>query len=275
MNDFKQHCIELRKQDHTLNEIARITRRPKSSVHFHIQHLGLSRTKRLAIAESNRTRARTLALRRRGLSEKKFIPFSKWNSRLVELVAHFLFDGEIKRGGCFYHNRNLALIQKVEDLMRELYRFEPKRYYNPITGVSRICYFNVALGAFFKDKSLELLRTIGRLSVEEKRAFLKSFFDDEGCMDFRPNLHLRRIRGYQKRVEILEIVRTLLRSFDIEARIQKPNEIVIVGRDNLLKFKKDIDFSAGVRINGQRSNSLWKRGLEKRTLLQKALASYM
>ncbi|OGG72878.1 hypothetical protein A3A38_01555 [Candidatus Kaiserbacteria bacterium RIFCSPLOWO2_01_FULL_53_17] len=66
----------------------------------------------------------------------------------------------------------------------------------------------------------------------------------------------------------------MLSDFNIESRIQLPNEIVSVGKENLLKFEKEIGFSPGVRINGKRSNSIWKQSLEKREILRRAIASY-
>ena len=215
-----------------------------------------------------------MALERRGLSARKFTKFDGWNESTVSLVAHFLFDGEIKHGHCTYHNRNHALLDLVEAQMKDIYDFEPKRYYNRITGVSRISYFNVAFSAFIKQKAEELLRDVFTFPKELKRAFLRSFFDDEGCIDFRPSKKTRRIRGYQKNIRILEVVQELLHHFDIDAFIQLPNEVVMAYKENLSKFEKEIGFSPGVRINGNRSNSIWKKSLEKREILRRAIASY-
>ena len=274
MNAFKRQCIELRKRDYTLLEIVKITGRPKTSVHFHIRGLPLSAEKRRKIGEANAARARAIAFRRRRLSAKKISRFHIWNGAAVSLVAHLLFDGEIKYGACVYSNRNIALIGRVENFMKTIYPVEPKRYTNGLTGVFRISYYNVSLVEYIKEKSVQLLQNIHSMSRECKREFLRSFFDDEGCIDYKLEINQRRIRGYQKKVEILSIVEGLLHDFDIESHIQLPNEIVMVGKGNLLKFQREINFSPGVRINGKRSNSIWKRPLEKRLLLRKAIASY-
>lgn len=113
-----------------------------------------------------------------------------------------------------------------------------------------------------------------RAPREHKRAFLKAFFDDEGCMDFRPAHNHRIIRGYQKDIDTLRVVQVLLTDLGIPARVKAPNEVVIVGKSSLTKFQKEIGFSPGVRINGKRSNSIWKRSLEKREILHRAIASY-
>ena len=255
-------------------EIVRITGRPKTSVHFHIRNIPLSDAKLRLISESNAIRAREIAHKRRGLSTRNFRKFTRWNADTISLVAHFLFDGEINHSGCIYNNRNQALIQHVENCMENIYNLEPKRYKNYMTGVFRISYFNVSLAAYIKEKSVELLGTVTRFSKDMKREFLKSFFDDEGCMDFRAKRNLRQIRGYQKRVSVLYLIQDLLRDFDIDSRIVLPNEIVVTGKANLLKFQKEINFSCGVRINGNRPNSIWKQSLEKRVLLERAINSF-
>jgi len=274
MNAFKQQCIELRRQDYTLPEIVKITGRPKTSVHFHIQGLPLSDQKQQDIRAANASRARQMARKRRGVSARLFKRFISWNKDLVCLVSHLVFDGEIRHEGCIYNNRNMALLDRVEDCMKTIYSLEPKRYINTFTGVSRISYFNVSLGAYIKEKSTELLGGIKTLPKELKREFLRSFFDDEGCIDYRPDRNHRRIRGYQKNVDILLLIQELLTDFGINSSIKRPNEIVIVGKDNLMKFQREINFSRGVRINGKRPNSIWKQSLEKRLILRKAIASY-
>lgn len=274
MNAFKQQCIELRRQDHTLPEIVKITGRPKTSVHFHIQGLPLSDRKRQTIRAANASRARQMARKRRGVSARLFKRFTSWNKELVCLVSHLVFDGEIRHEGCIYNNRNMVLLDRVEDCMKTIYSLEPRRYTNAFTGVSRISYFNVALGAYIKKKSAELLSEIQTLPKELKREFLRSFFDDEGCIDYRRDRHLRRVRGYQKNVDTLFLIQKLLTDFGISADIKQPNEVVITGKENLIKFQEEINFSRGVRINGNRPNSIWKRSLEKRLILHKAIASY-
>ena len=274
METFKKQCIELRKQDYSLLEIAKLTGRSKTSIYYHIRGLPLSSKKILQTRKNNAEHLRNLALSRKGKSDKSFLTFDQWSPSSVSLIAHLIFDGEIKRTGCIYNNRNEALLQKVELCMKEIYRFHPSRYFNTLTGVSRISYHNVALGPYIKQKSKQLLEEVIQLPKDLKREFLVAFFDDEGCMDFRPGINARRIRGYQKDTSILKLITTLLSDFGIKSRFQKPNEVVIIGKENLIKFQKEINFSPGVYINGNRTNSIWKKHLEKRDLLDRAIASF-
>ena len=219
-------------------------------------------------------RIRKFALARKGESERLFRTFDVWTAETVLLVAHLLFDGEIARTRCAYNNRSTALVERVERLMCEWYDFEPSRYYNKITGVSRITYNNVALSFYLNKKSEELLRNIKKMSPKLKRQFLRAFFDDEGCMDYRPEENRRSIRGYQKKVSILRLIQILLADLNIDARVIKPNEVIIVGKENLIRFEQGINFSSGVFMNGNRSNSRWKKHIEKRELLKRAIKSF-
>lgn len=275
MRDFKRRCIELRKKDHTLAEIVKITGRPKTSVYFHIRHIPLSEKRLLLIRKTNGEHIRKYALLREGKSSKLYKPFHHWNEQNVFLVAHLLFDGEIRRGGCFYNNRSETLIQRVERAMKDVYEYPPKYHQNLTTGVYRISYHNVALAMYIRQKAERLQEEVTSFPLDLKRTFVRAFFDDEGCMDFRPEQNRRMVRGYQKNVTTLLLVQTLLHDLGIASRIKKPNEVVIVGKENLKRFQQEINFSPGVRINGKRANSTWKKSLEKRVILERAIRSFL
>ncbi len=275
MNDFKERCIALREEGYSLGEIVVMTGRAKSSIYVHIKDIPLSEDR----IQKNKTASgkwiRRFALARKGKSARPFMSFDGWNSDTVSLVAHLVFDGSANPGdGCVYNNRSSSLILDVERCMRVVYDFEPIRYTNPLTGVLRISYHNVALGSYMKQKAAKLLCEVQGLPTNLKREFIRAFFDDEGCMDYRPERNRRSIRGYQKNTKILGLVKNLLMDFDIESRIVLPNEVIIVGKENLMRFEQEINFSAGVYMNGNRSNSRWKKQVEKRELLKQAIASF-
>jgi len=264
----------LRRLDYTLPEISKITGRPKSSIYAYIKEIPLSLTKQKSIKINSGIRISTLSTLRKGKSKKEFKKFTKWDPILVNLISHLVFDGEIKYSRCVYNNRSQALLDMVENEMRKVYKFEPSKYTNPLTKVSRISYFNVALAKYIKNKSTELLEGINYWPKSFKKAFLIAFFDDEGCVDFRIHRRLRRVRGYQKNTKILDLVKLLLNDFNITSAIHKPNEVVIMGKENLEKFRQEINFSPGIYINGNRSNSIWKKSLEKRYILDLAIKSF-
>lgn len=274
MKSFKQQCIELRLKDKTLNEIVKITGRSKTSVYFHIKDIQLSTRKRAEISENSRQLALKISGARKGKSLRPFKPFTTWTPKLVLLVAHLMFDGEILKKKCVYHNRSLALVKRVEGLMSDVYDFPAKIAIDKKSGVRRVQYHNVELANFLYQRALELQRNIAVRSLDEQREFVRAFFDDEGCMDVRLDRKLRRIRGYQNNKQILQLVKRLLKNFDIDSRLQSTNEIVISGKENLKKFQREINFSEGVCLNPKRTNSIWKRNIEKRELLDLAIRSF-
>ena len=200
------------------------------------------------------------------------VPFSRWDAALVSLVGHLMFDGEIKYSGCIYTNRSSALLNHVSRCMKTVYPFPPKKY-ESLPGVFKLGYHNVELGNFFKARAQTLIGGILSMERELQRAFLRSFFDDEGSVYFIGNR--RAIRGYQHNNKILHLIQQLLRKFSIEGRVdRKYGEITISRREHIERFAREINFSKGLRINGNRSNSIWKESIEKRELLRGALAPY-
>jgi hypothetical protein len=274
MKSFKEQCIALRKKDKTINEIMAVTGRSKSSIHFHIKGISLSPKKLAEISENSRKQAIVLSSERKGKSLRAFKSFETWTPDLVLLISHLMFDGEVLKKRCSYNNRSQALIERVERLMRQVYDFPPKLIEDKVSGVYKIRYYNVALGNFLHQKALVLQKKISNLSKNEQREFIRAFFDDEGCMDFRPSRNLHCVRGYQKDRKILILIKKLLTSFDIEAIIREPNEVVITRKENLEKFQKEINFSKGVCPNPNRSNGLRKDLVEKREILDQAIKSF-
>ena len=274
MKSFQEQCVALRKKDKTLNEIMTITGRSKSSIYTHIKDIPLSKEKLDIVTGQNRKQALINAEKRRGVSLRSFKKFDTWSPDTVLLVAHLIFDGELKNRTCGYINRSTALVLKVETLLKSIYNFEPKRHHDTVSGVYKIRYYNVALKNYLEAKANELRKIVIKLPLECQREYLRAFFDDEGCMDYRPNQNVRQIRGYQKDKDILNIIQKLLHGFNIEAKIKKPNEVVIIGKDNLIKFQKEINFSKGVKLNPRRANSIWKEEIEKHDLLESAIKSF-
>jgi hypothetical protein len=274
MNEFKLQCIELRRKDHTLNEIVALTGRAKSSVYAHIKDISLSEKKRKQISENARALALSVAKARKGVALRPYKPFPIWSPERVLLMGHLMFDGEILKGKCVYHNRSDTLLKEVEKLMKDVYEFAPKKHVDRVSGVCRLQYNNVALSAFLQCKAFELMERVTAMPLKFQREFVRAFFDDEGCMDYRKKRNLRRVRGYQKDKKILKLIQVLLKNFHIESKIVEPNEIMIIGVQNLITFQKEINFSEGVRINPNRTNSIWKKNLEKRELLRMAISSF-
>ncbi len=273
--EFKKTCVNYRKSGLSLNEIVKRTGRSKTSIYFHIQNIPLNSKRRKEISLSASKRILEINAQKKGKSRLNRHPicFSLWTKELVCLISHLIFDGEIKHAGCIYTNRSAVLLQQVIDCMPIVYSY----HYNKIEstpGVFRLSYFNVELSKYLKEKSVEMINKIRGMKTELQLSFLKAFFDDEGSVYFIGKR--RSVRGYQHNIKILEIVKELLQNFGIEGKIDKKYyEIVISKKENLEKFAKEINFSPGLCVNGNRGNSVWKKSLEKREILKMALESYL
>lgn len=268
---------KLRTEGFTLTEIINKTGISKTTVFDHIQNIPKSKYLKEKIRLARLKAQGIVAARRRGKSVKTylFLKPEKWSSEFVNLISHFLFDGQLSRTSCGYNNRSQILIQAVIQGMEKYLKVEDyKIYTNTYTGVIRVAYHNVEIAGFIKTKIQELLEYIPSAPTTHKISFLRAFFDDEGSINFRNNG--RAVRGYQHSQKLLELIKGLLVDLKIESIIDKRYvEISISKRDNLLKFQKLINFTSGLTVNGNRSNSIWKKDLEKRKILQMALDSYL
>ncbi len=276
-------CRLLRKKGFTLGEIVKIIQLPKTTIYGHVSDVVFSYkgTKRYKNIQEKIRAVNTNFINNFNIKFRKgkcipgrvVIKPNKWSDGLIFLVSHFMFDGEIRNNGCVYNNRNTSLINSVKLQMKNIFNIEPKVWFNAKTGVNRISYFYVELSSYIKEKSYELKTYIINAPMKEKKIFLQSFFDDEGCAYKRKNKKL--IRGYQHNSEILLLIHKLLKDFDIESKIdEKYQEIIISKKENFVKFRDKINFSKEVFINPDRSNSIWRQKLEKREILNKIIASY-
>ncbi|PIP24217.1 MAG: hypothetical protein COS25_02000 [Candidatus Nealsonbacteria bacterium CG02_land_8_20_14_3_00_37_10] len=268
-----EKCRTLRKKGFTLGDIIKATKLPKTTIFDHIQDIPLSVERKREIQEDSIKRITEFSRKRKGKCLfGRVVPKPEgWTKKLIFLTAHFMFDGEISKGSCIYNNRNKSLIDHVKSLMGKVFNLQPYDWFNKDTGVRRISYHYVELADYIREKARELKIYIKIAALSEKKIFLKAFFDDEGSVHFDKKL----VRGYQHNLEILKLIQDLLKDFDIESKIdEKYKEIVISRKPNLIKFRDRINFSKGIYINPARKNSIWKKKLEKRKILDYLINSY-
>lgn len=277
--EFKEKCIELRLKNHTLGEMVKLLKRSKTTIYFHIKDIPGT----LILREKKARVYRHVldVLRRKGIAPqkgksmfgRKFKNFARWTPDLVNLMAHTLFDGQISKTSIYYHNRSGVLIENFRGKMKLIYEYEPTSRVKG-GGVITIGYHNAALTNFIRSRSESLIRDISNLDKECQRQFLKAFFDDEGCVRLKNNK--RFVKGYQHDNKILYLVQKLLLKLSIESKVDSRfHEIIISRKENLEKFAKEINFMPSLSVNGKRSNSVWKRDIEKREILARALNSYL
>lgn len=271
-----EKCRILRRKGFTLGEIIKATKLPKTTVYDHISDIILPLEVKVRINNEARRRINEYIKRERKgkcIPGRIIIKPKGWTKELIFLIAHFMFDGEIRHSRCVYQNRNITLINLVKQFMEDIFNLTPYYKLYRETGVHRISYHYVELADYIKKKAQGLKKYIKTASLPEKEIFLQVFFDDEGCAYQYGNN--RKLRGYQHNLEILNLIKELLKDFDIKSRIEeKGREIVISGKENLIKFRDKINFSKGIYINPNRKNSIWKKKLEKREILDRIISSY-
>lgn len=201
-----------------MNEIIKLTQIPKSTIYDHIRDIPLSLKAEKRIKFKKKIaiqKLREFSQKRKGkcLPGRKVIKPKGWSNNLILLTAHLLFDGEITSHRCVYHNRNLALINRVKILFKDIFNLKPVHLFYKESGVHRISYFYVELANYFQNKSSQLKKYIVTSSLEKKKLFLKAFFDDEGSIRFDKKWNKREVGGFQYNLEILKLVQKLLKDF--------------------------------------------------------------
>src|SRR3989344_9322025 len=114
-HDLIEKIKNLRQQNATMGEIISATGLSKTTIHWYIKNIPKTRALVEKLQKSHQIRINNLANKRRGRTFKTYA-FKKpheWNPDFIMLVAHFMFDGEIKKTSSMYNNRSLVLIDRV------------------------------------------------------------------------------------------------------------------------------------------------------------------
>ena len=269
--EIKEKVKTLRKQGFSLNELVKITGIPKTSVHDWVTDIVLSKKAQKRISQ----KITENALKLNGVRnyKRRFVPKpADWSHQLISTVCHFMFDGDVSSHSCSYSSRNKSQILRMRKLVTDIFLIEPI-IKSQSGGVIRISYHYTDLAEYISFKSKELIIYIVNSIEEEQRTFLRAFFDDEGCVTF--NKGRKQIRGYQHSYKMLKLIQDLLQNFGIKSQINNTKvEITITGKENLVKFQDEINFSPDIYINHLRKNSLWRNKISKSEILKRAIDSY-
>lgn len=268
-------CIRLREAGWSLGEICTTTGIAKTTVSSIVRLVILSEKQKRTIQQKlNLVRIKTNT-KRRGISRPHNRPSIFPNSitpALIECVAHFSFDGSLRGSTSSYYNRSTNLINRQQLLVSRLFGLSGKVICYP-NDIYRLNYYSVELTNILISYRAQIFENISSCSLAWKQTFLRAFFDDEGNIDISGSR--RRVRGYQRNLDRLVLMRELLTQIGIRSSIDQQGWcVVITGYDNLLLFQKLINFSHGIYMNPKRKNSRYKSRVEKRSLLKKALVSY-
>lgn len=272
---LKKECIKLRSEGLSLNELSNVLKLPKTTVYDWVSHKII-----LSPEAKERIQKRIIKGSLKGnqsVNRKsiKFIPEpDNWTPELASIVGHFLFDGYRlgNKEGYAYCSRNLSQIERMNRLVLKVFKIKPSIRIGD-NNVIRSQFFSVKLNKYINNKKREIFNFLPTASFSIKQAFLRAFFDDEGCITFSKNK--KQVRGFQHSEKILKSIQNLLQDFGIKSHINNTKvEITISRKENLIKFQKEINFSPDIFINHKRKNGIWKYKIDKRSILNKAIESY-
>jgi len=249
---------------------------PKTTVYGYIKDVALTNEQKDKIKQKRRLQLKGRPSPRKGkcVAGRNVHKPASWSNELVHIVAHFMFDGRIAKEGCLYYSKNESQLAHLKDLVDKVFKIKP-RYQIRDNGVKALSYYYVDLADYIRNKKEEIFDYLKNgAPKEQKRTFLQAFFDDEGSIHFKKDK--RRVRGYQKSLLILQEINNILENFRVQSTINKyGNEIEITGKENLIRFADEINFSPKIYINPYRKNGIWKKRIEKRKILELAIKSYI
>lgn len=274
-NKFIKECINLRSRGYSFGEISTSMRLAKSTIYPYLKNIALSleQKRNIMTRVAQRNKARGNPRKNKCLPGREIVKPKPWFSELVHIVAHYMFDGRVDADSCIYYSKDKYQINHMKKLLWQVFKARPYVKLRG-NGVYGLTYYHVELADYIKNHKDELLSYLNNGAPKsEKRIFLKAFFDDEGCAFYKGDK--RRVRGYQKSELILGQIKDLLSIFGIESKINnKGTNIEISGRENLIKFSKEISFSPKIYINPKRKNGIWKERISKKKILDLLLNSY-
>lgn len=271
--EARQRVIVLRKQGCSLNEIAEKTGFAKTTISSWVRALSLSNDAQAILDEKERlgrvkgNKSRRISLPTFGSKPAVFSP------RLVRFLSHIYFDGGVYKDSVNYYSSHKTLVDAFAHdgellLGRSAYRYVSKYQ------IFRASYFSKNLVDFVAGTKHKFFNEVANMSAEGKIEFLKAFFDDEGTITYIPESNKKLVRGYQKDLHVIEVVKDALLSLGIQAGIENKNflpEVVIRGKANLMRYQKLINFSNGVSFLAKRKNSRYEKPIEKRLILKQAV----
>jgi intein/homing endonuclease len=181
------------------------------------------------------------------------------NKAFARLVAHIQGDGLLqfrKNKELFYYNKEMSLIKQFRKDLKSEYGIDAWRptwhQTEFVTGTAIVKVVREFLK--FSDKK-RVPQQILISSKPVKREYLRAIFDDEGtanlfdAFDKRRNNYnkIRRVKLYCKYSSFLLGIKSMLREFDVDAKINGPYngayELVIMKKENLKRFYLRVGFN--------------------------------
>lgn len=199
-----------------------------------------------------------------------------WSINKIRIISHCLFDGSVSKNVARYTNSSKALIDQFIEDMFSVYGINPSRIevlggkhlnkYTVYFCSKRLCsdLFKYTPSYSTASKKSKIPNKVFNSSNEEISEFLRSFWEDEGCVTIKGEI-LGRIKSKKVRDQLFKLHKML----DIDCKKYNCSDnmfgIRITRReDNLKKFEK-ICFEKSRIVRGFNVGEL-KKSLFHKTL---------
>ena len=213
------------------------------------------------------------------INEKKIILGMVIEDKKIRLIGHCLFDGWINKRkyskyAVGFSNKNIVLVKQFKDDMKTVYNLSNLYTRTRDNGVIEVEVFNKNT---FNKLNNEVKNIKNKLNSRHKiLIFLKSFWDDEGNVNFYPASRTKKLRGRCSDLDLLNYLIKLHDKIGLKVNKEYDNKGLIISRkDMIIKFKNLIGFSEGVKVcRGNGVNIDRWLNFEKNFVLNKMIKSY-
>jgi len=183
------------------------------------------------------------------LIKRPILPIKK-NPELFNIVGHFVGDGFITSKNVGYVNINEGLLKLMEVRIKNTFGEMKILYSNSLVGVPTIIFPRV-IGKIikhifdmdFRCRKTRIPEIIFSSTKEEKSAFIRALFDDDGSIRMSRN----EITLYSANYYLLKDVQKLLSDLNIKSNVRQMSKkreyyVLYVIADSVFAFSKIIGF---------------------------------
>lgn len=181
------------------------------------------------------------------------------------IIGHILGDGGINsKGRVYYCNTEDFLIEEFVNSMSKQFNVNP--WIKKEKNINRVIY-PVKVGrelwnlfgkfSFGKDTKI-ITNEINNLPLSFKVIILRAWFNDDGSV-VNISKNYKAVAIHQKLKNLIIFIHNTLNDLGIKSRIMEDDKkwlLRITGYKDILKFKEEINFSAGYRKREQLNNML-------------------
>ena len=247
----------LRKKGQGYKAIAKSLQLSPATIHKYAKKIKLSHKAKDRIAKSIRKRQKKFVDK---FSQPKKVKLPNLSPKFANFLGHLFFDGSVNlHNGKYvlgYTNFSIEAIKNFNTLGKRLFGISPAngRIYNRSSVYYETRFYSKEAFNFVKQFShsfstcddIGIPKEIMGANKETKRAFLQSFWDDEGCVSYKGEL-----TGASKSERMIDDLITILSNLGIKCR-KSLNQlsgcsILQLSRrlENQIKFQKAVNFAYG------------------------------